>query len=74
MCCREKEFSMEISHVSYIIHPTNDRKKPYGSIFTNQYQISVQQKVAFLVVLSNIIWIKNFLFSDFLFSLITKIK
>ena len=65
MCCREKQFSIEISHASYISHPKNHRKKPYGSVFTNEYQISVQQKVAFLVVLSNIIWIKNFLFSDF---------
>ncbi len=49
--------------VSYIMYPTNHRKEPYGSVFTNEYQILVRQKVAFLFGFNNVIWIKNFFFS-----------
>jgi hypothetical protein len=65
---------MKRSHVSYIIYPKNHIKMPNGSVFTNDYQILVRQKAAFLVLLNDVIWIKNFLFSHFLFCYITKIR
>jgi hypothetical protein len=46
---------MKISNVGYIIYPTNLRKKPYGSVFPNEYQILVTEKVAFLFVLNDVI-------------------
>jgi hypothetical protein len=70
---REKEFPMNISHVNYIIYPKNHRKTPYGSVFTNEYQILVVEKVAFLFVLNDVIWKKNFLFSHFLLKIREKI-
>jgi len=41
ICCRKKQFSVKIFHVIYVIYPPNHREKPYGSVFTNGYQILV---------------------------------
>jgi repressor of nif and glnA expression len=37
--------------VSYIIYHTNYKKKSYGSVVTNEYQIQARHRAAVLVVI-----------------------